>query len=53
MKIICVNWRGEGIEYFWCAVVELFFVMVVGGSEIILHKRRYKDSDPSSFPRAR
>ncbi len=44
---------GGVIDYVWSAVMELFFVMMVGGSEIILHKRGYKDSDPSSFPRAR
>lgn len=53
VDIMCELEGGGGIDYFWCAVMELFFVMMVGGSEIILHKRGYKDSDPSSFPRAR
>ena len=45
---------GAAIDLFLGGTeVELFFVMMVGGSEIISHERGYKDSDPSSFPRAR
>lgn len=50
---MCDLWReGQQLTIFDSTVVELFFVMMVGGSEIILHKKGYKDSDPSSFPRA-
>ena len=51
---MCELWReGQQLTIFDSTVVELFFVMMVGGSEIILHKKGYKDSDPSNFPRAR
>lgn len=38
--IMCELEGGAVIDlFFWCAVMELLFVMV-GGSEIILHKER-------------